>query len=67
MKKRSLCLAMLLVSTQNLAAEWDYPLGNVSVSTAQEALAYLNQEYPEAGSLRLRYEKQSKLGPSLQF
>lgn len=67
MKKRSLCLAMLLVSTQSLAAEWDYPLGNVSVSNAQEAQVYLEQAYPDAGSLRFRYERQSKLGHHYNF
>lgn len=67
MKKRSLCLAMLLVSTQSLAAEWDYPLGNASVSNAQEAQVYLEQAYPEAGSLRFRYERQSKLGHHYNF
>lgn len=67
MKKRSLYLAMLLVSTPSLAAEWDYPIGNVSVSNSQEALAYLEQAYPEAGSLRFRYQKQSKLGHHYNF
>lgn len=67
MKKRSLYLAMLLASTQSLAAEWDYPLGNVSVSNFQEALTYLEQAYPEVGSLRFRYERQSKLGHHYNF
>lgn len=67
MKKRSLYLAMLLASTPSLAAEWDYPIGNVSVSNSQEALAYLEQAYPEAGSLRFRYQKQSKLGHHYNF
>jgi subtilisin-like proprotein convertase family protein len=67
MKKRSLYLAMLLASTPSLAAEWDYPVGNVSVSNSQEALAYLEQAYPEAGSLRFRYQKQSKLGHHYNF
>ncbi|OBT02466.1 propeptide, peptidase [Vibrio cyclitrophicus] len=67
MKKSPLYIALLLVSATSSAAEWDYPLGNIVVTTQQEAKAYLEQAYPDVGTLRFRYETQSKLGHHYNF
>ncbi len=67
MKKSPLYIALLLVSATSSAAEWDYPLGNIVVTTQQEAKAYLEEAYPDVGTLRFRYETQSKLGHHYNF
>ncbi|WP_250132396.1 propeptide, peptidase, partial [Vibrio crassostreae] len=67
MKKSSLYLALCLASATSSAAEWDYPIGSTVVTTQQEAKAYLENAYPEVGTLRFRYETQSKLGNHYNF
>ena len=67
MKKSPLYLALFLVSATSSAAEWEYPIGSTVVTTQQEAKTYLEEAYPEVGTLRFRYETQSKLGHHYNF
>lgn len=55
------------LASQSHAAEWDYPSANITVTSHQEALAYLEQAYAEAGSYRFRYQAESKLGSHYNF
>jgi len=52
---------------QSQAAEWDYPSANITVTSQQEALAYLEQAYADVGTYRFRYQTDSKLGSHYNF
>ncbi|CAK4074299.1 proprotein convertase P-domain-containing protein [Vibrio sp. 16] len=67
MKRRYSLIAAALISTGVGAGEWDYPAGNQVVSDAVAAQDYLQRHYPEAGTVSLRYQTQSKLGHQYNF
>ncbi|MCG7497177.1 proprotein convertase P-domain-containing protein [Vibrio sp. Of7-15] len=70
-KPLTLTLASLvsaaLGSASVQAGEWDYPAQAVQITDAAQAKTYLNQHYPEAGELTLRYTSNSALGTHYNF
>lgn len=67
MKSKYSIIALALIAQSGFAGEWDYPAGNEVIVDASAAQTYLQQNYPQAGSLALRYQTKSKLGVQYNF
>ncbi|MGC3834506.1 hypothetical protein [Moritella viscosa] len=65
--KKLLCIGLMVCSASAIAGEWDYPNVQSTVSSAEEALTFLQQAYPEFGDYQLRYQTESKLGHHYNF
>ncbi|CAM3038311.1 proprotein convertase P-domain-containing protein [Moritella viscosa] len=65
--KKLLCIGLMVCSASVIAGEWDYPNVQSTVSSAEEALTFLQQAYPEFGDYQLRYQTESKLGHHYNF